>query len=74
VSAGSALRERPPRDVPPAAPDRLAATLIPLFASSAAVWTTGTAQLPRDQATELLARMAQALIAATPPAGNTPRR
>jgi len=64
----------PAPDVPPAARDRLAATLIPLFASSAAVWTTGITQLPRDQAIELLAWMAQALTAATPPTGNTPKR
>jgi AcrR family transcriptional regulator len=61
----SALLEGLPPDVPPAARDRLAAALIPLFGSDAVVWTTDIAQLPRDQAIELLAWMAQALIAAT---------
>jgi len=61
----SALLEGLPTDVPPAARDRLAAALIPLFGSDAIVWTTDIAQLPRDQAIELLAWMAQALIAAT---------
>ena len=56
---------RPAPDVPPAARDRLAAALIPLFGSDAVVWTTDIAQLPRDQAIELLAWMAQALTAAT---------
>jgi hypothetical protein len=61
----SALLEGLPPDVPPAARDRLAAALTPLFGSDAIVWTTDIAQLPRDQAIELLAWMAQALIAAT---------
>lgn len=61
----SALLQGLPSDVPPAARDRLAAALIPLFGSDAIVWTTDMAQLPRDQAIELLAWMAQALIAAT---------
>jgi hypothetical protein len=61
----SALLEGLPSDFPPAARDRLAAALIPLFGSDAVVWTTDMAQLPRDQAIELLAWMAQALIAFT---------
>jgi len=61
----SALLEGLPSDVPPAARDRLATALIPLFGSDAVVWTTDMAQLPRDKAIELLAWMAQALIAAT---------
>jgi AcrR family transcriptional regulator len=61
----SALLAGLPDDVPPAARDRLAAALIPLFGSDAVVWTTDMAQLARDQAIELLAWMAQALIAAT---------
>jgi AcrR family transcriptional regulator len=61
----SALLEGLPSDVPPAARDRLAAALIPLFGSDAVVWTTDMAQLPRDHAIELLAWMAQALIAFT---------
>jgi len=61
----SALLEGLPSDVPPAARDRLAAALVPLFGSDAVVWTTDMAQLPRDKAIELLAWMAQALIAAT---------
>ncbi len=61
----SALLEGLPPDVPAAARDRLAAALIPLFGSDAVVWTTDIAQLPRDQAIELLVWMAQALIAAT---------
>jgi AcrR family transcriptional regulator len=60
-----ALLECLPNDVPPAARDRLAAALIPLFGSDAVVWTTDMAQLSRDQAIELLAWMAQTLIAAT---------
>lgn len=60
-----ALLEGLPSDVPPAARDRLAAALVPLFGSDAVVWTTDMAQLPRDQAIELLAWMAQVLIAAT---------
>ncbi len=43
--------------------DRLAAALIPPSGSDAVVWTTDIAQLPRDPALELLAWMAQALIA-----------
>jgi AcrR family transcriptional regulator len=54
-----------PDDVPPAARERLAAALIPLFGSDAVVWTTDMAQLPRERAIDLLAWMAQALIAAT---------
>ena len=60
----SAARRLPP-DVPPAARDHLTAALIPLFGSGAAGWATDIAQLPRDQAIELLAWMTQALIAAT---------
>jgi hypothetical protein len=52
-------------DVPPAARDRPAAALIPLFGSNAVVWTTGIAQLPRREAVELLTWMAQARIVAT---------
>lgn len=58
------LKDLPP-DVPPAARRRLAAALIPLFGSDAIVWTTDIAELPRAEAIELLAWMAQALIAAT---------
>ena len=58
------LKDLPP-DVPPAARRRLAAALIPLFGSDAIVWTTDIAELPREEAIELLAWMAQALIAAT---------
>jgi AcrR family transcriptional regulator len=61
----SSLLEGLPSDVPPAARDRLAAALVPLFGADAIVWTTDMAGLPRDQAIELLAWMAQALIAAT---------
>jgi AcrR family transcriptional regulator len=60
-----ALLQGLPAYVPPAARDRLAAALVPLFGSDAVVWTTDMAQLPRDQAIELLAWMAQVLIAAT---------
>lgn len=60
-----ALLEGLPSDVPPAARERLAAALIPLFGSDAVVWTTDMAELPRDEAIELLAWMARALIAAT---------
>jgi hypothetical protein len=44
VAAGSALLERPPPDVPPAACDRLAAALIPPSGSDAVAWTTDIAQ------------------------------
>ncbi len=54
-----------PSDVPPHARDRLANALIPLFGSDAIVWTTDLAGLPRDQAIDLLAWMAQALVKAT---------
>ena len=60
-----ALLEGLPGDVPPAARERLAAALIPLFGSDAVVWTTDMAELPRDEAIELLAWMARVLIAAT---------
>lgn len=60
-----ALLEGLPPDVPPAARERLAAALIPLFGSDAVVWTTDMAELPRERAIDLLAWMAQALIAAT---------
>jgi len=39
--------QTPAPDVPPAAPERLAAALIPLFRSNAVVWTTDITQLPR---------------------------
>jgi AcrR family transcriptional regulator len=61
----SALLQGLPAEVAPDARDRLADALIPLFGADAVVWTTDMAQLPRDQAIELLAWMAQALIAAT---------
>jgi hypothetical protein len=61
----AALLEGLPGDVEPAARDRLAAALIPLFGADAVVWTTDLADLPRDEAIELLAWMAQVLIAAT---------
>jgi AcrR family transcriptional regulator len=60
-----ALLEGLPSDVPSAARDRLAAALIPLFGSDAIVWTTDMADLPRDEAIELLAWMASVLIDAT---------
>jgi hypothetical protein len=63
----SAARTSAP-DVSLAARDRPAAALIPLFGSSAVVWTTDITQLPpATQAIELLAWMAPAHIAA--PAG-----
>ena len=61
----SALLQGLPNDVPPSARDRLAAALTPLFGSDAVVWTSDVAELTRDQAIELLAWMAEALIAAT---------
>ncbi|MGA2307867.1 MAG: helix-turn-helix domain-containing protein [Acidimicrobiales bacterium] len=61
----AALLEGLPSDVPQPARDRLANALIPLFGSDAIVWTTDIAQLPRDQAIDLLAWMAQALVKAT---------
>jgi len=61
----AALLDGLPDEVPPAARDRLAAALTPLFGSDAVVWTTDMAGLSRDQAIELLAWMARALVAAT---------
>ena len=61
----AALLERMPSDVPQHARDRLANALIPLFGSDAVVWTTDMANLPPDQATDLLAWMAQVLVKAT---------
>ena len=61
----AALLEDLPSDVPSHARDRLAAALVPLFGADAVVWTTDMADLPRDQAVELLAWMAQVLVAAT---------
>ena len=60
-----ALLDGLPDDVPPGARDRLAAALMPLFGSDAIVWTTDMANLPRDEAIELLVWMARVLIAAT---------
>ncbi len=60
-----ALLKGLPPDVTPSARRRLAAALIPLFGSDAIVWTSDIAELPRDEAIELLAWMVQALIAAT---------
>lgn len=50
----SALLEGLPADVPPAARDRLAAALIPLFGSDAVVWTTDMAQLPATRPSNCL--------------------
>ena len=61
----AALLEGLPSDVPPAARDRLANALVPLFGSDAIVWTTDMADLPREQAIDLLAWMAQVLVTAT---------
>ena len=61
----AALLEGLPSDVPPPARERLANALIPLFGSDAIVWTTDMAELPRKQAIELLAWMAQVLVKAT---------
>lgn len=61
----TALLESLPSEVPPAARNRLAAALVPLFGADAVVWTTDMADLPRDEAIELLTWMAQVLVAAT---------
>jgi len=58
------LKDLPP-DVSPTARRRLAAALTPLFGSDAIVWTTDIADLSRDEAIDVLAWMARALIAAT---------
>jgi AcrR family transcriptional regulator len=60
-----ALLKGLPSDVPPHARERLAAALVPLFGSDAVVWTTDMAGLSREQAVEVLAWMAQVLVAAT---------
>ena len=59
------LLEDLPGHVPPAARDRLAAALVPLFGADAVVWTTDMAHLAREEAIEVLVWMAQTLIAAT---------
>lgn len=61
----AALLEGLPSDVPKDARDRLANALIPLFGSDAIVWTTDLADLPREQAIDLLVWMAQVLVKAT---------
>lgn len=61
----AALLEDLPSDVPQHARDRLANALVPLFGSDAIVWTTDMADLPREQAIDLLAWMAQVLVKAT---------
>ena len=61
----AALLEGLPSDVPQHARDRLANVLVPLFGSDAIVWTTDMADLPREQAIDLLAWMAQVLVKAT---------
>lgn len=58
------LKDLPPH-ISPTARRRLAAALTPLFGSDAIVWTTDIAELSRDEAIEVLAWMAQALIEAT---------
>ncbi|HEX7122808.1 MAG TPA: TetR/AcrR family transcriptional regulator [Gemmatimonadaceae bacterium] len=60
-----ALLKDLPSHVSPAARRRLAAALTPLFGSDAIVWTADIAELSRDEAIDVLAWMAQALIAAT---------
>jgi AcrR family transcriptional regulator len=61
----AALLKDLPSDVPQEARDRLAKALIPLFGSDAIVWTTDMADLPREEAIDLLAWMAQVLVEAT---------
>jgi AcrR family transcriptional regulator len=61
----AALLDGLPSTVPQHARDRLAKALIPLFGSDAIVWTTDMADLPREQAIDLLAWMAQVLVRAT---------
>ncbi len=61
----AALLEGLPSDIPQQARDRLANALLPLFGSDAIVWTTDLADLPREQAIDLLAWMAQVLVKAT---------
>lgn len=61
----AALLEGLPSDVPQDSRNRLANALVPLFGSDAIVWTTDMADLPQEQAVELLAWMAQVLVKAT---------
>ncbi|MDA8264182.1 MAG: TetR/AcrR family transcriptional regulator [Actinomycetota bacterium] len=61
----AALLEGLPSDVPRDDRDRLASALVSLFGSDAIVWTTDMAGLPREQAIDLLAWMAQVLVKAT---------
>lgn len=61
----ASLLEGLPDDVPPEARERLAAALMALFGADAVVWTTDMAELPRDDAIELLAWMADVLVTAT---------
>jgi AcrR family transcriptional regulator len=60
-----ALLEDLPPEVSPTERRRLAVALTPLFGSDAIVWTTDVAELSREEAVDVLAWMAQALIAAT---------
>jgi hypothetical protein len=73
VAAGSAPLEGLPPDVPPAARDRLAAALIPPSGVRRRRLDHRPAQLPGDPASEVLAWMAHALIAATRAAWVTPQ-
>jgi hypothetical protein len=68
----AALLEGLPSDVPQRARDRLANALVPLFGSDAIVWCTDMADLAREQAIDLLAWMAQALVKPPWQAGSTP--
>jgi len=61
----AALLDGLPTAVSQHARDRLANALVPLFGSDAIVWTTDMANLPREQAIDLLAWMAQVLVRAT---------
>ncbi len=61
----ASLLEALPGDVPLASRDRLAAALTPLFGADAVVWTTDMAELPRDDAIELLDWIARVLVNAT---------
>jgi hypothetical protein len=73
VAAGSALLEGLPSNVPPAARGRLAASLIPPSGVRRRRLGHRPAQLPRDPASEVLAWMAHALIAATRAGWVTPQ-
>jgi AcrR family transcriptional regulator len=59
------LLEGLPAQVSPAARERLAIALVPLFGADAVVWSTDIAHVDRETALDVMAWMASALVRAT---------